>query len=256
MKRIISITTWIVALAVLSVLVGFIESEHKKITCKDLVVSIEYGEAEPLISTEELNHIIYKSFDSLVGKKLSDINSVDIENHINAIEFIESAEVYTTISGTMKIKVLQRNPMLRVINAKGQDYYVDREGRLMPVKTGRATRVLVASGDIRDAYSDTLDVSAPDDSKLLHDLFVLAKYIREDDFLRAQIEQIYVTGDKEFEMVPKVGRHLILFGDISDMEHKFSKLVAFYDQGMKKAGWNTYSKINLKYKDQVVCEKK
>ena len=56
-------------------------------------------------------------------------------------------------------------------------------------------------------------------------------------------------------MVPKVGRHLILFGDMGDMESKFTKLKAFYAQGMKKAGWDKYSRINLKFKDQVVCEK-
>ena len=256
MKRILNITLWMAGLAVLSVLVSFIESEHRKITCKDLVVSIDYGEAEPLISPEELNKIVYTAFDSLVGKRLSDINSVDIENHVNSIQFIESAEVYSTITGTMKIKVLQRNPILRVINANNQDYYIDRTGRLVPVKTGRSTRVLVASGHIPEKYSDTLDVSGPVQSALLHDLYTLSNYIREDDFLRAQIEQIYVTREKEFEMVPKVGRHLILFGDRTDMESKFTKLKVFYEQGMKKAGWDKYSKINLKFKDQVVCEKK
>jgi cell division protein FtsQ len=256
MKKIINITIWVAVLAGLSVLVGFIESEHKKITCKDLVVSIDYGEAEPLITAEEMNSIIYKAFDSLVGKKLTDINSVDIENHVNTIAFVESAEVYSTITGTMKIRVQQRNPVLRVINAYDQDYYIDREGKLMPVKTGRSTRVMVASGNIRQKYADTLDVSTPEQAKILHDLYTLSNFIRDDDFLRAQIEQIYVNSDNEFEMVPKVGRHLILFGNASDMEQKFDKLKAFYDQGMKKAGWNKYSRINLKYKDQVICEKK
>jgi len=254
MKRIIHISLWIAILAGLSVLVGFIESEHKKIRCKALLIFIDYGEAEPLISSEELNNRIYQAFDSLVGKKLSDINSVDIENYVNDIEFIESAEVYTTINGTMRIKVHQRNPILRIINASNQNYYIDRKGRMLPVKTGQSTRILVASGNIPDKYADTLDVSVPDNSRLLNDLYVLSNYIRDDAFLKAQLEQIYVTGDGEYEMVPKVGRHLIVFGDISNMENKFTKLKVFYDQGMKKSGWNKYGKINLKYKDQVVCE--
>jgi len=256
MKRIIHITLWIVGLSALSVLVGFIEEEHKKITCKDLVVSIEYGEAEPLITTGELNSIVYDAFDSLVGKKLTDINSVDIEKQVSAIGFIESAEVYSTITGTMKIKVKQRNPVLRVINSSNQDFYIDRKGKLMPVKTGRATRVPVASGAIPDTYTDTTNASTSDNSELLNELYRLASYIRADDFLRAQIEQIYVTGEREFELIPKVGRQLILFGDISGMENKFNKLKVFYEQGMKKAGWDKYCKINLKYHDQVICEKK
>jgi len=156
----------------------------------------------------------------------------------------------------MNIKVLQRSPILRIINASNQNYYIDRKGRLLPVRTGQSTRVIIASGKIPDKYSDTLDVSVPDHSRLLNDLYVLSNYIRDDVFLKAQIEQIYVTREGEFEMVPKVGRHLIVFGDISNMENKFTKLKVFYDQGIKKSGWNKYRKINLKYKDQVVCEKK
>lgn len=256
MKRIINITLWIAVLAGLSVLVGFIESEHKKITCKELIVAIDYNESEPLIGVEELNGIIYEAFDSLVGKKLSDIHSAEIENFVNDIDFIESAQVYSTISGTMKIKVIQRTPILRVINTSNQNYYIDRKGQLLPVKTGSSTRVLIASGHIAEKYSDTLDVSVSEQSLTLNNLYTMSDYIRGDVFLNAQIEQIYVTKEGEFELVPKVGRHLILFGDMQDMEEKFTKLKVFYDQGMKKSGWKKYSKINLKYKDQVICEKK
>lgn len=256
MKRILNITLWIAGLAGLSVLVGFIESEHKKITCKELLVSIDYNGAEPLISADELDRTIYDAFDSLVGKKLSDINSSAIENYVNEIDFIESAEVYSTINGTMKIRVRQKSPILRVINASGQNYYIDRHGTLMPVKTGRSSRVLIASGHIARSYSDTLDASLPLVVPRLHELYRLSNHINQDAFLKAQIEQIYVTDDGEYELIPKVGRHLIVFGDISDMENKFAKLKVFYEQGMKKSGWTVYKKINLKYKDQVVCEKK
>ncbi len=256
MKKIINISVWVLILGAISVLVGFIESEHKKITCKELKVSIDYRNADPLMSSEELDLIVYNAFDSLVGKKLTDINSVSIENFINEIEFVESAEVYSTLSGTMKIKIVQRDPILRVINKYNHNYYIDRKGRLMPVKTGYASRVLVANGHIPAKYSDTLDVSTPNQSKLLNDLFCLSNYIEQDEFLKAQVEQIYVTKKNEFELVPKVGRHLIVFGDINDMEDKFNKLKIFYSKGIKKSGWSMYKKINLKYKDQVVCEKK
>lgn len=256
MKRVLNITMWIAILAGLSVLVGFIESQHKKITCKQLMVTIDYNDADPLISAEELDVIVYEAFDSVVGKKLTDIHSEEIENFVNEIDFVESAEVYSTINGTMRIKVDQRNPILRVINSSNENYYIDRKGYVLPTRTGRSTRVLIASGSISDKYSDTIQASLPDQSQCLHELYILSNYIGQDPFLNAQIEQIYVTSDREYELIPKVGRHLIVFGDINDMEEKFDKLKVFYDQGMKKSGWRKYKKINLKYKDQVICEKK
>jgi len=74
--------------------------------------------------------------------------------------------------------------------------------------------------------------------------------------LKIQIEQIYVTKNREYEFVPKVGRHIIIFGGIENMNEKFKKLLVFYHQGINNAGWNTYKSINLKFENQVVCSKK
>jgi cell division protein FtsQ len=48
-----------------------------------------------------------------------------------------------------------------------------------------------------------------------------------------------------------------VFGDAKDFEEKFEKLKTFYTEGLNKTdGWNKYSTINIKYKNQVVCTKK
>jgi len=70
------------------------------------------------------------------------------------------------------------------------------------------------------------------------------------------IEQLYINKKSEFELIPKIGNHTILFGDIKEMKDKFEKLIAFYKQGISKSGWNKYKTINLKFKNQVVCTKK
>jgi len=256
MKKILNISMWLIIIAGLAVLVGFIESEHKKITCKGLLVEIDYGKAEILISEADISKRIHEKFDTLVGKKISEINSVTIENDINGIDFIESADVYSTLTGLMKIKVTQRNPIVRVMNKYGQNYYIGEKGNLIPVKYGYSSRVPVASGNISLRFSDTLNLRLSTINSELKDLYQLSTYIYNDVFLKAQIEQIYVNQDKEFELVPKVGRHLVLFGGLNDMETKFDKLKIFYDKGIRKAGWNTYKTINLKFKDQVICEKK
>ena len=57
-------------------------------------------------------------------------------------------------------------------------------------------------------------------------------------------------------MAPKIGDHVIELGSPDDLDSKFDNLLAFYRKGMPRAGWDTYSKISLKFKDQVVCTKK
>ncbi len=255
MNRIIKISLWIAGLAGLTVLVGFIEKEHQKITCKNIEVLLDYNNADPLIDADMIKTDVYKTYDTLIGQRISDIDQVQIEDFVNQNSYVKNAEVYSTLTGHLKIKVTQKKPLLRVINDRGAHYYIDDEGTAMPVKTGYTTRILVASGKIATPYADTINLINNENFPVLKDLYNLALYIRKNDFLEAQIEQIYVNEKNEYELVPKVGRQLILFGDITDMEEKFEKLIVFYQEGMKKAGWDTYRTINLKYKNQVVCAK-
>ncbi len=84
--------------------------------------------------------------------------------------------------------------------------------------------------------------------------FCLSKKIAEDDFFKAQIEQIYIRNN-EAELVPRVGRHTIKFGKIEAIENKLTKLKYFYKNKINQHGWKKYKAINLKFKHQVIGEK-
>jgi cell division protein FtsQ len=53
-----------------------------------------------------------------------------------------------------------------------------------------------------------------------------------------------------------VGNHQILLGSLDDFEKKLKHLRLFYEQVIPKMGWEKYSVINLKYRNQIVCTKK
>ncbi|NOX45562.1 MAG: hypothetical protein GXO89_01115 [Chlorobi bacterium] len=260
MKRILNITLWVVILAGIMVLLSFINAEKKKITCKSFDVVIEYHDSDPMISPGYVEEIVYSDFDSLIGKKLSEIDLTAIEKRVNEIPFVQSAEVYASLFGNMKINAIQRQPILRVINSKNKSFYIDKTGAAVPVRSGFSCRMVVASGNIKLDYTDLENPNEEKplgaDKKLIDDLYILASYINGNEFLKAQIEQIYVSKSKEFELVPKVGRQVIYFGGIDNMEKKFSNLIAFYNKGINKKGWDKYKSINLKFDNQVVCAKK
>lgn len=256
MKRILSITIWVVVIAGVLVLLGFIEAEHKKTTCKGLDVLIDYQDGDPMITIIDIEKQINTILDTVVGMKLSDIKTVAIENKLNEVALIADADVYTTLTGTLKVRVVQRKPIIRIINSSNQNFYLDETGSAMPSVKGYPSRVLVANGHIKQKYSDTLSINTIDKKSILSKLYTISSYIYEHDFLKSQIEQIYVAQNGEFELVPKVGRQLIIFGDIDNMENKFDKLIVFYQEGISKTGWDKYKSINLKFDNQVVCSKK
>jgi len=105
------------------------------------------------------------------------------------------------------------------------------------------------------ARQKNLEKSYEDFMKLL----TFVEFVEEDDFWRSEVVQIIarttVSGALEVELIPRSGRHRILFGRLEDIERKFDKLLCFYRRGLRDLGWDEYSTINVKYSDQVVCKK-
>lgn len=253
-KRILQISLWSLFFAGLLVLVGFINAGHRKITCKEIDVKIDLQGGEQLISDARIRKIIRQ--DTLIDKKLTDIDIIKIENRLNKIGVVAKADVYTTITGNLNIRIIQCRPVVRIYNTSGQSYYIDMKGNLAPESPGYPANVLIATGNIKTLYSDTLNIFQPDAPKVLKDIYRLSEFIENEPFLNAQIQQIYVNRDREFELIPRVGRHVITIGNIENLEEKYKKLMVFYHEGLNKTGWEKYSVINLKFENQVVCTKK
>ncbi|HMT30841.1 MAG TPA: cell division protein FtsQ, partial [Bacteroidia bacterium] len=160
--------------------------------------------------------------------------------------------------GYVNIDVWQRNPIIRIINNDNEHFYIDDKGEFMPVSDKFTCQVVVASGNIFDDYAErnlTYAVPFANDSlakPVLVQLNEIASFLKGNGFWDAQI---YVNDKSEIELIPRVGNQQILIGSTENLKEKMEKLFVFYNQGVTKAGWNKYSVINLKFKDQVVCTK-
>jgi cell division protein FtsQ len=191
------------------------------------------------------------------------INTGSIETAIRKQAYVAKVSVYESNEGTLTVDIRQREPLLRIINQNYESFYLDESGALLPVNPDFSARVLVANGTINDSYRKNpnyrINILALSDSiyydSLLTNLYRLTMYITHDKFLKAQIAQIYVNEFSEFELVPRIGNHVILLGKAEDLDDKFTRLYAFYKYGLNKIGWNKYNVINIKYKNQVVCSK-
>jgi hypothetical protein len=72
----------------------------------------------------------------------------------------------------------------------------------------------------------------------------------------AMIDQVDITPQRSFELIPKIGNTIIVLGDATNVEEKFYKLNKFYKDVMTKAGWNKYSVVDVQYKNQIVARRK
>jgi cell division protein FtsQ len=196
---------------------------------------------------------------------MKDINVYKIERALNTHPSIAASEVAVTVNGDVSISIKQRKPIVRIINSKGESFYIDNHATVMPLADHYTARVLVVNGFIPEKYSQFYHISVPQIEKdsafkaitVIDDVYEVANYIKNDSLLNSLIIQAYINNGREIELYPAIGNQKIIFGDDENIAEKFEKLKIFYTQGLNSVdGWNKYSIINLKYKNQVVCIKK
>ncbi len=185
-------------------------------------------------------------------KPLNAINYEKLENIIETNPFVESAQMFVDANENIEVMVRQRLPVLRIINNQSVSYYLDDHGSRMPTSLKFTARVPVATGFI---FTNAEHPTAAD-SVIEGKLFTLAGFIFRDSFLSSLTEQILVNQQSELEIIPAVGDHSILLGDVNDLKEKFDKLKIFYKESLNHTGWNQYSRINLKYKNEVYCTRR
>lgn len=241
---------WLISLSGLVLLMGFIEVKKSSLKCKD--VNVILPGPFNFIERDEIDRILLENEGALIGRNLNDINIHKLESALQANPFIDYAKVYADMNGLIQIQVRQREPVLRIVNMANLHYYIDGNGFKMPLSENYTAKVLVASGLIDEDFTGKIDTLS---SKLAKDLFRIAVYIKADTLWDNQIEQLFVDLNGDIEMVPRVGNHNIILGDADSIQTKFRNLLVFYKRAIPKVGWETYKSINLKYANQIVCER-
>ena len=193
------------------------------------------------IILEKLN--AYLGFD-VEAANIKDLNLVEIEHLIKTDDRIKSVEVFLDGGEKVHIEIVQRKPVIRVMTSN-VNYYIDEEGKQIGKIHGRAIRVPVATGEL-SAYNELFLTEEYEGT--LKDVFQLALKLREDKFLSALIEQIYVNELDEMVLIPKLGDEDLVFGGIEDANEKLNNIKDFYVHGMPKSGWNKFHTLTFKYK--------
>lgn len=246
-KYILISLAWVVSLGGIIVLMSFIEVKKAGVVCKDIKIFIPGNQY--FIDKDQIDNILQLKSNTLIGRKLENINMHELENKLKANPFIEFAKVYADMDGIICIEISQRQPMLRIMNQYDQDFYIDQHGLKLPLSENFTANVLVANGLIDEPFSGKVDTLH---TALARDVFKTADFIRKDSLWSAQIAQIYVNQNHEIELIPRVGSQRILLGNADSLATRFHNLKVFYKQALPQIGWDAYKLINIKYANQVI----
>lgn len=242
---------------------GFVSKRMNSLLCENVSVSIADSVMFRFVKPDDVLNLLKTMELKIWGYPIFDIKTHQIEKLIlSNMPLVEHACAFSGVDGTLNISIRQRKPIARVVTKTGYSYYLGEQGHILPLSAEFTARVPVVSGDIyywpqsnKPLTIDSLVLKSGAQSTMLDEVYKMVTHIHNDKILSCQIEQIHVNKN-EFELIPKIGTHVIEFGSIVNMENKFLKLKVIYYKGFSNLGWNKYSRVNLKYKNQVVCTKR
>jgi cell division protein FtsQ len=250
MRTILKILTWIFIAAWFVVVMGFVSGEADKVMCNRIEVNISDTVDNRFVTEEDVRLMLERTEIPLQGYPMGQIQTRKLEKELERNPYISNAEVSKDISGRLEVQIEQRIPLIRILPEGEPGYYLDREGHQLPLSSRFTPQIMLVSGHVAGPGGEEIP------GEQLQEVLQFCRYLSDHPLWSAQIEQIYVNRSGEFELIPRVGAHQILFGDMDQWEKKLKNLELLYRQGLSKYGWNTYETINLKYTNQVICSKR
>ncbi len=223
----------------LAFLYSFSSARNQQKKVSKININIEAGISK-FLNHSMVNKLLIQKNKTVQNLPKSVINLYGLESNISKNPYVEKAVVFLTIHGELKTSVTQRIPILRIIQEEDV-YYVDKQGVNIPLSENYSARVLLVSGVKNDAE--------------VKEMMPLISVILEDNFLKKEIVGIEKLKNNEVQLAVRSGDYKIDFGSISEIDLKFRKLKAFYNNTFRDKTIQNYKLINVKYHNQVVCTK-
>lgn len=242
-KRILLSTVLLIVAAYLVMAITAFNRKPEGKVCQDVSLIISDTVYAGFITKKEVLSMLEQKGISPIGKNIDRIRTKPLEQALAQHPLIDGVECYKTPSSKLCIEVSQRIPILRVMSDRGENYYVDNKGTLMPPDSKCVAHTVIATGEIEKSFA-------------VRDLYKFAVFLQQNPFWDAQIEQIHVRKDKNIELVPRVGDHILYLGKLDNFEQKLQRVKAFYTKGLNRVGWNKYSRISVEFGNQIICTKR
>lgn len=248
-KRILPTVLWTLAGIGLFVLLVSASSRNSHLRCAGLEISIEGYKNEMFISEADIKALIEDDLSHTVkGCAINNMNLRRLENLLQKDNWVSKAQLFIDNQQKLHVAISERLPVARIFTQGGRSYYIDSQAVILPLSQQQIADVPVFTNLL-----DRPQKLAGADSLFWQQIGKMGNYIISDSFLLMQIGQVAVTPEKELEIYPIIGNHIVLFGKPEKCLEKLTRLKNFDKQILAKAGLNKYSRLDLRYDKQIVA---
>lgn len=241
---------WLLAGIGTVVLLGAAMQQKNRKKCTDIRIEITGAEQHMFIDEKDIMDMLQRN-GPVTGTPVAALNLRAMETVIEKDPWVKNAEMFFDNQQVLQVRIEERQPVARVFTIQGHSFYLDSGAMRLPLSEKLSARVPMFT----NFPSDRKLLSKPD-STLLRNVVKLGGYILADSFWMAQVAQVDITPQANFELVPVMGDHVVSLGNTDELDDKFNRLYTFYKQAWLQNGMNTYDRLDLRFNSQVVARKR
>ncbi len=241
-----------------------------QIQCRDIEVLIDDSAKLSFVTRERILHHLQEHFPLLYGRPIEEINTSELENSLQTLSGIDDVQVYYGVDGNLRVRVVQREPLFRIVSQGGSSRYVDRAGYVFPVDDHYTAHVLLVTGNIGlpdgkrlvEVHGEPRGLLPEQESVLAcrdehwNRLYEFLHFLLSDPLWSSQFSQVYIDSWRRIELIPRVGAQIVVLGTLENFVYKLNKLYSVYRSLLKEKVLEEYVTIDLQYSNQVICQRK
>jgi len=229
-------------------LIGASQDSRSARTCTKVHVILEYRSENFFLDLESVREMIGAQ-DLILGSPIQDIQLSQIEETILATQYVNKCNADFNADGELIVQLWLNNPIARVMNEKGNSFYVDEKGSMIPVSTQFTARTPL----VRGSFIDSIPKAGLVEDSLLQAMVPVLNHLHNDSLWSANTSEVLVHPDGRWSIITQVGNMRIDMGRISEHQHQFLVLDTFVSQVLNKNGWNRYKRLRFDFHQQIVA---
>jgi cell division protein FtsQ len=246
-----------VVMLVLLTVIGFAEKKQDDRVCKYVNINIEEEFDNYFIDQKDIMDLMtLNNREPLIGRSYEVLRLKELEKRVKNNKLVENAEVYRDIHGNLNVDVKQRRPIARLLTKLNGSWYISDQGKVFPTSDKFTARVPIIDGD----YAYKLINAKFEKDTVQAKLLTMLQIVDKDEFLKALIAEVHIDietkndSTPEITLFPQVGNQIITYGGFDNPESKLKKIKVAYKDILPLKGWDTYKRISVAFKDQIICE--
>lgn len=223
--------------------------------CERVEVRLEYTGEDTLLSEQEVLSILGSHGISPVGSEPGKLRRSEVEAALRTSVWFDTLINLSPIGSTLAMDIRVKSPLIAVYPDKGSPYFIGHKGELLPDNSRVRSHLIVLNGNISTPCrpgKNVADIQEP----ALREAYRLALAIEADTALSHQLTQLFVNSDSELEAYNPLFRHSVLFGHADKLEQKMRQLRIFYDEALVYMPSETYSKVDVRFKNRIFATRK